>query len=38
MSIQFNPVVAYLFLFAFSLLERGKPYPAILLILVSGFC
>lgn len=28
MSIQFNPVVAYLFLFAFSLLERGKPYPA----------
>lgn len=38
MSIQFNPVVAYLFLFAFSLLERDKPYPAILLILVSGFC
>ena len=38
MSMQFNPVVAYLFLFAFTLLERGKPFWAITLILISGFC
>ena len=38
MSMQFNPVVAYLFLFAFTLLENGRPREAVLLILVSGFC
>ena len=38
MSMQFNPVVAYLFLFAFTLLEKGRPLPAIVLILISGFC
>ena len=37
MSMQFNPVVAYLFLFAFVLLEKGRPTWAILLILISGF-
>ncbi len=26
MSMQFNPVVAYLFLFAFTLLERGETF------------
>lgn len=36
-SMQFNPVVAYIFVFAFSLLERGKPFWAILLIMLSGF-
>jgi len=36
-SMQFNPVVAYIFIFAFSLLERGRPFWAILLIMVSGF-
>lgn len=37
MSMQYNPVVAYLFIFAFTLLERGRPFWAILLILISGF-
>lgn len=37
MSMQYNPVVAYLFMFSFTLFERGKPFWAILLILVSGF-
>ena len=36
-SMQFNPVVAYIFVFAFSLLERGKGFWAVLLIMVSGF-
>ena len=35
-SMQFNPVVAYIFVFAFSLLERGRGLWAVLLILVSG--
>ena len=35
-SEQFNPVVAALFLFSFSLLERNKGFWAVLLILLSG--
>lgn len=38
MSMQFNPVVAYLFVFAFTLFEKNHPLWAILLILISGFC
>lgn len=34
-SFQFNIVVAYCFLFAFTLLERGKAFWAVLLIMIS---
>jgi len=37
LSFQANIMVAYIFLFAYSLFERGKPHWAILLILFSGF-
>lgn len=37
LSVQFNPVVAALFLFSFTLLEKGKGFWAVLLILLSGF-
>ena len=37
LSVQFNPVVASLFLFSFTLLEKKKVFWAILLILMSGF-
>ena len=33
---QYNMVVLYIFLFAFTLLERGKPFWAVLLIMVSA--
>lgn len=33
---QYNMVVCYIFLFAFTLLERGKPFWATLLIMVSA--
>jgi formylglycine-generating enzyme required for sulfatase activity len=33
---QYNVVVGYIFLFAFSLLERGKPLWAVLLIMISA--
>jgi hypothetical protein len=34
---QFNPVVAALFLFSFTLLEKNKGFWAVFLILLSGF-
>lgn len=37
LSFQYNIPVAYLFLFAFTLLERDKAFWAVLLILISGF-
>ncbi len=37
LSVQFNPVVAALFLFSFTLLEKNRGFWAVLLILVSGF-
>ncbi|MDD3108141.1 MAG: glycosyltransferase family 87 protein [Alistipes sp.] len=37
MSMQYNPAVAYMFLFAFILLERNRPFWAVLLIMISGF-
>ncbi|MEG1574081.1 MAG: glycosyltransferase family 87 protein [Bacteroidales bacterium] len=37
LSFQYNVVVAYIFIFAFSLLERGKYKLAIILILLSAF-
>lgn len=37
LSVQFNPVVAALFLFSFTLLEKNRPFWAVLLILISGF-
>ena len=37
LSFQYNVVVAYCFIFAFSLLERGRSFWAIVLILLSGF-
>lgn len=37
LSFQANVMVAYIFLFSFSLLERDKPFWAIFLILFSGF-
>ncbi|MDR0414961.1 MAG: DUF2029 domain-containing protein [Prevotellaceae bacterium] len=37
LAFQYNPTIAYLFVFAFSLLERNKPFWAIMLILFSGF-
>ena len=33
---QYNMVVCYIFLFAFILLERGKPFWAVLLIMISA--
>jgi hypothetical protein len=37
LSVQFNPVVASLFLFSYTLLEKKKGFWAVLLILLSGF-
>lgn len=37
LSFQANIMVAYIFLFAYSLFEKDKPFWAILLILFSGF-
>lgn len=37
LAFQFNAVVAYLFLFAYGLLERNKGFAAVLLIMISGF-
>lgn len=37
LSFQYNVAVGYLFLFAYSLLERGRGFWAVLLILISGF-
>ena len=37
LSVQFNPVVAALFLFSFTLLEKNRAHWAVLLILISGF-
>lgn len=36
LSFQYNIPVAYIFLFAFSLLERNKGFWAVLLIMISG--
>jgi len=37
LSMQYNVAVGYLFLFAYSLLERNKGFWAVLLIMISGF-
>jgi hypothetical protein len=37
LSVQFNPVVAALFLFSFTLLEKKHGFWAVLLIFLSGF-
>lgn len=37
LSVQFNPLVASLFLFSFTLLEKKQGFWAVLLILLSGF-
>jgi hypothetical protein len=37
LSVQFNPVVAALFLFSFTLLEKKQGFWAVLIILLSGF-
>ena len=37
LSVQFNPIVAALFLFSFTLLEKKLGFWAVLLILISGF-
>lgn len=37
LSVQFNPVVAALYLFSFTLLEKNKGFWAVFLILISGF-
>ncbi len=37
LSFQANVMVAYIFLLSFSLLEKNKPFLAIVLILFSGF-
>jgi len=37
LSVQFNPVVASLFLFSFTLLEKKKGFWCVLLIFLSGF-
>lgn len=37
LSLQFNPVIAALFLFSFTLLEKNKGFWAVLLILLSTF-
>lgn len=36
LSFQYNVPVAYLFIFAWSLLERGRGFWAVLLIMISG--
>lgn len=36
LEFQYNATVAYLFIFAYNLLERNKPFWAIVIILVSG--
>lgn len=36
-SYQYNIVIAYLFLFAYGLLEKGKSFWAILLMLIAGY-
>lgn len=36
-SVQFNPIVASLFLFSFTLFEKKQGFWAVLLILLSGF-
>ena len=37
LSVQFNPVVAAIFMFSFTLLEINRGFWAVLLILISGF-
>lgn len=37
LSMQFNPIVAALFLFSYSFMERKQPFLAVLFILISGF-
>jgi hypothetical protein len=37
LSLQFNPVVAAIFLLSFALLEKDKGFLAVLLIMLSGF-
>ena len=37
LSVQFNPVVAAIFLLSFTLLEKDKGFLAVLLIMISGF-
>lgn len=37
LSMQFNPLIAALFLFSYTTLEKDKPFLAILFILISGF-
>jgi hypothetical protein len=37
LSVQFNPVVASLFLFSYTLLEKKHGFWAVLLIMLSGF-
>jgi len=37
LSMQYNVAVGYIWLFAYILLERGKGFPAVLLIMISGF-
>lgn len=37
LSFQYNVTVGYLFLFAYSLLERDKGFWAVLLMMISGF-
>jgi hypothetical protein len=37
LSVQFNPVVAAIFLFSFTLLEKKQGFWAVLLIFLSGF-
>ena len=37
LSFQYNVTVGYMFLFAYSLLERDKGFWAVLLIMISGF-
>ena len=37
LSVQYNPVIAALFLFSFTLLEKNKGFWAVLLILLSAF-
>ncbi|OAD44747.1 glycosyltransferase family 87 protein [Polaribacter atrinae] len=37
LSMQFNPLIAAIFLFSYSALEKDKPFLAVFLILISGF-
>ena len=37
LSFQYNVAVGYMFLFAYTLLERGRGFWAVLLIMISGF-